>query len=609
MQYDFYRIEREITARGETAEHFLKSVGISMSVFEQWKNSKRIPKTEQIQSIANRLNIPIARLTISDDAPVSEEVFDLSKAFESFQNAGFNVSKRKTPAKPLTSPYNPLTYTAPPEQEPQPKSIQQSNPVQVPKSSKSSNIPAKKSDSTVPPPPRSSSAERKKQQNLSHYSVVCPRCKQFLPSEKRTVSVERKEIYTAKVGYCSSCGQHYTDDDALRFKDTAMGDVRIYWSNLRYKSGRGKSIEFTDKLSKTKNQSKSVKLLQYENTQAAERKRLEREKKHLATQSAPQQSESKAPDFELNETITQLPILESTNNSCTFCKRPFGKMLTVKYLVFSDNDTAHEQFTSARSCPHCKAFFLDHVQYQQVQNQTSGKRVYTIHPSKFATAKDMMLACLSKPEPKPISKEEYTPLPFEDRINTTENLSAESKIVQVYANKCHCHKCSEKYQQNTIRNRTAVVQTVNGKAVDVNVMFCMGCGQYFINIKALEQYKKLYGGLLFEYTLSSDLIKSQFSWFDFAPDSVLSRCGYTVKEGVSREYRQAILRYILETGKASKFQIIELISSFIDWRAGRPQYEGACDRWQEDIQFVSNYQIQRQTKVYGMEFVQAGKIR
>lgn len=305
----------------------------------------------------------------------------------------------------------------------------------------------------------------------------------------------------------------------------------------------------------------------------------------------------------------QLPVLESTDNSCTFCKRSFGKMITIKYLVFSDNGTTHTQFTSVRSCPHCKAFFLDHIQHQQVKTQTAGKHIHTLKPQKFSTAKDMMAACLSMPEQKTSSTEKYTLLPFEDTIDTVENLSAESKIVQVYANRCHCYKCAEKYQRNTICNRTAVVQTVNGETVDVNVMFCMGCGQYFINIKAMEQYKKLHGGLLFECTLSNDLIKNQFSWFDFAPDSVLSRCGYTVKEGVSREYRRAILCYILETGKASKYQIIELIGSFIDWRFGRSQYDGACARWQEDIQFVSNYQIQRQKKVYGLEFIQAGKIR
>ena len=281
MQYDYYRIEREIQSTDETAEHFLKSVGISIAVFEQWKSGKRIPKTDLMQSIANRLHIPITHLTISDDAPASAEVFDVSKAFELFQNAGFNVSKRKSSAIPLPSPYNPLTHTVPPDHAPPTELEPQTNPIPATQPNACANASTNQSDRSLSPSPRTSSAEHKKQQHLSHYSVVCPRCKQFLPTEKRTVSVEKKELYVSKVGYCNSCRRHYTDNDALQFKDTTMGEVRIYWSNLRYKGGKGKSIEFTEKLSKTKNQRKSGKLSQYENMQAAERKQLERERRSI----------------------------------------------------------------------------------------------------------------------------------------------------------------------------------------------------------------------------------------------------------------------------------------------------------------------------------------
>ena len=284
-------------------------------------------------------------------------------------------------------------------------------------------------------------------------------------------------------------------------------------------------------------------------------------------------------------------------------------MLPIKYLVFGNDGSSQQRFTSSRSCGNCRAVFLDKVQFEQVYRQTYDGKIYTISPSKFSTAAAMMESSRNRPEVSVQQPKNALVLPYDAHLDKIENLSTESKTVQVYANKCHCYKCREKFKLNTITNRTAVVETIAGKQINVNVMFCKGCGQYFINIKALEEYRKLYGGLLFECTLSTDLIKGQFSWFDFAPDSVLSRCGYTVKEGVSKEYRQAILRYILETGRAEKYEIIELISSFIDWRMGRSQYEGACERWREDIHYVSNYQIQSQKKVYGLNFSQAGKIR
>lgn len=176
----------------------------------------------------------------------------------------------------------------------------------------------------------------------------------------------------------------------------------------------------------------------------------------------------------------------------------------------------------------------------------------------------------------------------------------------MYSNKCHCQKCEDKYKLVTTVNRTAVVDTIEGKIENINVMFCKGCGQYFVSIVTLDQYKTIYGGLLIECRLPPDLISNQQSWFDFAPDSVLSRCGYTVKEGVPQEHRQAVLRYILETGKATKYEITEKIKSFISFRKTQSKYYGACQRWKENIKYVNEYMIHHQKKIFGLEFVPAG---
>lgn len=142
-------------------------------------------------------------------------------------------------------------------------------------------------------------------------------------------------------------------------------------------------------------------------------------------------------------------------------------------------------------------------------------------------------------------KEEQTlePLPFEMLGSELENISSKSKTVRVYISKCHCLKCETKYNRVTTINRTAVVDTVEGGTVNINVMFCMGCGQYFVSVVTLEQYKSIYGGLLAECIVPNDVNLSQYSWINFAPDTVLSRCGYTVKEGISRSYRQAVLHF------------------------------------------------------------------
>ena len=69
------------------------------------------------------------------------------------------------------------------------------------------------------------------------------------------------------------------------------------------------------------------------------------------------------------------------------------------------------------------------------------------------------------------------------------------------------------------------------------------------------------------------------------------------------------MRYLLETQKSSKHGIIELLNGFINLRKNRDNYEGACERWREDIDFISNYQLSIQEPVTGLSLHQAGKIK
>lgn len=69
--------------------------------------------------------------------------------------------------------------------------------------------------------------------------------------------------------------------------------------------------------------------------------------------------------------------------------------------------------------------------------------------------------------------------------------------------------------------------------------------------------------------------------------------------------RQTVLAYILDSGRASKHEILELITRFIQIRHTR--MPAACKRWEEDLLFVSRYQIQRQPQVKGLTFRRAGR--
>lgn len=317
-------------------------------------------------------------------------------------------------------------------------------------------------------------------------------------------------------------------------------------------------------------------------------------------------TQPKQPPFTIAHALNQIPVLETDKSQCPFCGKVFDSVVGIQYHVIDSTGQIIKKHANLHGCRYCKAVFADKRQISSIQTENDKKIVHTILPRFYQDAKSLMDATKLTPQQEEASK---LPLPYEDMVNGVENISRESKVVQVYTNRCHCQKCENKYKRITTVNRTAVVDTLDGTAANINVMFCKGCGQYFVSIVTIEQYKTIYGGVLMECEVSRDFSSNQYSWFDFAPDSILSRCGYTVKEGVSRDYRQAILRYILETGKATKYEIIEKINSFISFRDNQPKYEGACQRWREDIKFVNEHMLYKQKKVYGLEFKAARKHR
>lgn len=303
--------------------------------------------------------------------------------------------------------------------------------------------------------------------------------------------------------------------------------------------------------------------------------------------------------LKITDTLYQIPVLVDSDRQCPFCKADLDPIVSVNYYAFDITGQSFKKQIYLRGCSYCKSVFANQEQAAFIRRDNHLKTVHMLSPLKYPSAEAMMKAAKSSPQQEMNS---IAPLPYEDYLRNKENISRVSNVVQIYANKCHCQRCENKYQRITTVNRTAVVDTIDGSTVDINVMFCKGCGQYFVNIITMEQYKTIYGGLLMECKTSKDFSPSQYAWFDFAPDSILSRCGYTVKEGVSAAHRHAILQYILETGKATKYEIIEKINSFISLRDNQQKYDGACTRWREDIKFVNEYKIHQQKKVRGLDF-------
>lgn len=423
-------------------------------------------------------------------------------------------------------------------------------------------------------------------------NVVCPVCRKLLPTAERYVYIEGEGTPVLRVGLCRQCATYYSFSNKLLRKPGECNGAPVVWSNLRYLRGKDENIQF-----------KTIKRREIQEGESSE---IKTEKSNGIENEVAEGIESdKIPltSPQYPALLKQIPVLSTHSNKCPICNKTPEVMTKIEYLIFDNNGNSKKRFGHARQCSACGSVFLDEGQARAITNQSDGFRMFTFEATRFSTAKEMMDFAEKEPSRHKLSPTKDN-FPFSFSEMEVPNLSSESKVVSVYAKKCHCQQCLKKYGVETIRNRTAVVSTVSGETINVNVMYCVGCGKYFMNYTSFELYRKSHGGLLLEYRFTGELVKNNSSDFNFAPDSILSRCGYTVQYGVSKEYRHAILRYILESRKATKREIIELITSFIDLRDYNPMFDGACARWREDIFFVNQYQLESQKKVYGLRFVQ-----
>lgn len=185
-------------------------------------------------------------------------------------------------------------------------------------------------------------------------------------------------------------------------------------------------------------------------------------------------------------------------------------------------------------------------------------------------------------------------LPYEVRKTANESVDISNATfpVFVYKNVCHCSKCEQKYGVKTICDRQALVQTPKKQWVPIGIQYCQGCNKGFINQEILDSYNKRYGQILFERSYS-DEEKVLLSAKGLAKDSVLSRCGYSVEKGIDKEYRQNVLAYVLDSQKATKDEVQELLSFFIRFHK-QANFASARQCWREDLSFVVNYKIDSQ---------------
>jgi len=312
--------------------------------------------------------------------------------------------------------------------------------------------------------------------------------------------------------------------------------------------------------------------------------------------------------YSINRPLHQLPVLEIGQWTCPFCNRELEDLLHIEHQIHDHNGHIHIRRSMGRGCPRCKTIVFDANMIREIKRVLGSNRVHTFDAKRCKTPKDITQALFMDPLPSLPTKRPNMPLPYANELLVPVNLSEKRVYVELHAQKCHCEQCNEKYGLNTMKDTTAIFNLASGDTVSLTVEFCQGCGKYFLNHEVYLQYCKDHPDLMINIsycTKMGDLIHSEF----YDDDTILSRCGYTVKQGTSREYRHRILRFIIDEGLARKYEVIELISSFIYRHATNPKYKNACRCWEEDIMYVSDYKKTTQEKIFNPEIKQTRIIR
>lgn len=147
---------------------------------------------------------------------------------------------------------------------------------------------------------------------------------------------------------------------------------------------------------------------------------------------------------------------------------------------------------------------------------------------------------------------------------------------------------------HAVESATGLLISKNETIVKINTNYCPKCRKYFIGHDEYMRYRKLYGILLGNIKLTNGSFGGYEA--DLAEESILHMCGYSVNQtdNLSPALRQGILQYLIDSKVSNKPEIIDYLNFFIR-RNGKKQNMGeAVRRWNEDLKWVREYQINRQ---------------
>ena len=167
----------------------------------------------------------------------------------------------------------------------------------------------------------------------------------------------------------------------------------------------------------------------------------------------------------------------------------------------------------------------------------------------------------------------------------------QTNVLYIYKGTIKCHRDHHKILQ-----ATAVLRNEKDEEVKLNVEYCCKCDKFFLEYSLYEQYRERYGAIIGNLRIAKN---GEFDGqYEMALESPLHIIGYNVsqKDGFSSSERQYILARVMYDKIMSKGEVIKYLAFFIRRHGAKGGNEIALSKWQEDLVFVQEYNINTQPK-------------
>lgn len=162
-----------------------------------------------------------------------------------------------------------------------------------------------------------------------------------------------------------------------------------------------------------------------------------------------------------------------------------------------------------------------------------------------------------------------------------------------------------KSKNHNPKNITIETKNIKNKNVSFNAFYCVVCKKYFTTIDVIKNKFP---------SLDFPLVKYDFTYLNSDSyrkgESELTLYGYNVRaDGLSGNERRTLLSQLLIMKILSKERIIAILRNNINYNGRKKNLQAAVQRWENDIEFVQKFDLNKQQKVYSnkVDMIYKGK--